>query len=191
MTTTVVACVSCCPANPNHSTTAKPWHVKRSLSSPLVACWCGIWHKVRVILFNLSAITSCIFYMADSITQIKCLTPWFKRQSLASWTKMFHFTKVSVSAGNMSACVARDLGFTLKTVLDSYIFYSFFSVHSAPRCLIYACLYLDRLRHVRLFVFNSILNKHCDRYAFNLYEGSFPVPENTATPAACTATNEK
>lgn len=105
---------------------------------------------------------------------------------------MFHFTKVSVSAGNMSACVARDLGFTLKNGLGQlYFLFIFFSVHSAPRCLIYACLYLDRLRHVRLFVFNSILNKHCDRYAFNLHEGSFPVSENTATPAACTGTNEK
>lgn len=113
--------------------------------------------------------------MADSITQIKCLPPWFKRQSLASWTKMFHFTKVSISAGNMSVCVARDLGFTLKRGLGQfYFFISFFffffhivSVHSAPICFIYmsvCCTLIDFDMYVCLFLIvywtNTVTEMH-------------------------------
>lgn len=116
---------------PTTSTTAKPWHVKRSLSSHWLLTGVGFdtrWEWSRLISPLLHGV---FFYMADSITQIKCLTPWFKRQSLASWTKMFLFTKVSISAGNMSACVARDLGFTLKRGLGQlyflFLFYFYFS----------------------------------------------------------------
>lgn len=88
----------------------------------------------------------------------------------------------------MSACVARDLGFTLKRGLGQlYFFISFLflffhvvAVHSAPICLLYMSVCCTEIDFD--IVFNSILNKHCDRDAFNLYEGFFPsVKEHSNT----------
>lgn len=136
MTKAVVACVrfitlSRCPANPNHSIAAKPWHVKRRLSSHLLLTGVGFDTRWELLLLISPLLHDVFFFnMADSTTQIKCLMLRFNRQSLASSTKTSHFTKVSILAGNMSVrgwrftfCFKRDLGKVI------YLFFILFIFH--------------------------------------------------------------